>query len=251
MRELGDIITLLDDPNYSRHDVKLVLVGTPSELREYFEKTTNRNTVANRLVEIPEVGALKEDQTKQFVEKGFLQQLNVKFSADLLEEFQQHIYWVTDGIPQFLHEFCLELAILIREDSWLPQPLHLTTANRRWLNSSLLSTYTTIEELMNSRETKVLRKNQVLFALGRVQQETFRTNLIEELVRTEFPRSTSEVALDIGGILSLIARQKPSPIKRTKDLQYRFTTPKFKLCIRVMLTKRNERVDKVDFSELW
>ena len=92
MSELGDIITLLDDRNYSRHDVKFILVGTPSELREYFEKTTNRITVANRLVEIPEVGALKEDQTKQFVEKGFLHELKVKFDADSLKEFQDHIY---------------------------------------------------------------------------------------------------------------------------------------------------------------
>jgi hypothetical protein len=251
MSELGDIITLLDDRSYSRHNVKLILVGTPSELREYFEKASNRNTVANRLVEIPEVGPLKKVQTRQFVEKGFSHELKVKFGSDLLHEFQNHIYWVTDGVPQFLHEFCRELAILIREDSWLPQPIHLNTANRIWLKSGLLSTYTTIEGLMNERDTKAGRKNQVLFALGRVQQETFRTNLIEEIVRTEFPRSTSYVTLDIAGILSRIAAEDQSPIKRTpKGDQYRFTTPKFKLCIRVMLAKSNERVDKLDFSDL-
>jgi hypothetical protein len=162
-----------------------------------------------------------------------------------------YIYWVTDGIPQFLHEFCLELATLIREDSCLVQPLHLFTANRKWLKSWLLSTYTTIEGLMNEVDTKVGRKNQVLFALGRVEQETFRTNLIEEKVRYEFPKSTEGVTLDIAGILSRIAAQEQPLIRRTvKGDQYRFTTPKYKLCIRAMLEKRNERVDKVDFSAL-
>ena len=159
---------------------------------------------------------------------------------------------MTDGIPQFLHEFCLELAILIREDSWLPQPLHLITANRKWLQSALLSTYTTIEGLMNQIDTKAGRKNQVLFALGRVEQETFRTNQIEEIVRKEFPLSTSGVKLDIAGILSRIEKQEQSPIRRTpKGDQYRFTSPKFKLCIRVMLAKGNERVDKLDFGDLF
>jgi hypothetical protein len=158
---------------------------------------------------------------------------------------------VTDGIPQFLHEFCLELANLISEYSWLPQPLHLSTANRKWLKSGLLSNYATIEGLMNERDTKAGRKNQVLYALGRVEQETFRTSQIEEIVRKEFPRSTGGVTLDIAGILSRIAKQAESPIKRTpKGDQYRFTAPKFKLCIRAMLEKRNERVDKVDFSDL-
>jgi SpoVK/Ycf46/Vps4 family AAA+-type ATPase len=251
MDELGDVITLLDDSNYSRYRVKLIIVGTPSEVREYFEKTTNRRTVANRLVEIPEVGALKKDQAKEFVKKGFSAELKVKFASGLLQEFQEHIFWVTDGIPQFLHEFCLELANLISEYSWLPQPLHLSTANRKWLKSGLLSNYATIEGLMNERDTKAGRKNQVLYALGRVEQETFRTSQIEEIVRKEFPRSTGGVTLDIAGILSRIAKQAESPIKRTpKGDQYRFTAPKFKLCIRAMLEKRNERVDKVDFSDL-
>jgi hypothetical protein len=86
------------------------------------------------------------------------------------------------------------------------------TANRRWLKSGLISNYVTIEGLMNERDTKAGRKNQILFALGRVEQETFRKNQIEEIVRNEFPRSTRGVTLDIAGILSRIAAQEQSPV---------------------------------------
>ena len=51
MKELGNCITLLDDDNYSRYDVRMVIVGVPSGVRGYFTKLPNRQTVANRLKE--------------------------------------------------------------------------------------------------------------------------------------------------------------------------------------------------------
>ncbi len=104
---------------------------------------------------------------------------------------------------------------------------------------------------MNERETRAGRRNQVLYALGQVAGDTFRYNDIEEIVRVEFPKSTEGVALDIPGVLAQIAKSKFPPIKRTaKGDSYRFVDPKFRMCVRTMLSKEGERVSKLDFSTL-
>jgi hypothetical protein len=52
-------------------------------------------------------------------------------------------------------------------------------------------------------------------------------------------------------VLAQIARGTGSPIKQTpKGNAYRFTDPRFKMCIRAMLVKVDEKVVKVDFPKL-
>lgn len=58
MEELGNLITLLDDEYFGKFKVRLLLVGLPSGLGEYFQNIETRTTVANRLVEIPEMSRL-------------------------------------------------------------------------------------------------------------------------------------------------------------------------------------------------
>jgi Cdc6-like AAA superfamily ATPase len=71
MKELADIVILLDDDRYSRHQVKLLIVGVPSGVKEYCAKTPNMSTVANRLYEIPEVSRLTSDQASELIRRGF------------------------------------------------------------------------------------------------------------------------------------------------------------------------------------
>jgi len=251
MRELGDIIILLDDARYSAYRVKFLIVGIPADVRDYFAKLRNRETVSNRIQEIPEVKKLTEGQVAEFVKKGFCDELKVDFDGVLLNQFQYHVYWVTDGVPQRVHEYCLELARLVEDNDWRPELAQLQKADGRWLKSALSSNYTVVEGLMNERETRAGRRNQVLYALGQVAGDTFRYTDIEEIVRVEFSESTQGVTLDIAGVLAQIANSRTPPIKRTaKGDSYRFVDPKFRMCVRTMLSKEGERVSKLDFSTL-
>jgi hypothetical protein len=79
-RELGDIVTLLDDPAYANFQTRLLIVGIPSGVREYFSRTENRHAVSNRLRELPAVGKLSDEQAAELVRKGICDELKVNLT---------------------------------------------------------------------------------------------------------------------------------------------------------------------------
>ena len=252
MKELGDIITLLDDPAYSAFQVKLLIVGIPSGVREYFSRTQNRHAVSNRISELPEVGRLSDSQSFELIRRGFCDELKVKFGDEAeTTKAQKHINWITDGVPQCLHEYCLELGYLMQDREWQFDGALLPEADRKWLAKGLSKNYAIVEELMNERDTRAGRRNQVLYSLGKVTTDTFRYSDIEQILRAEFISSTANVTLDVPGVLAQLARDNEAPIRRTpKGDAYRFTDPRFKMCLRAMLLKAGDKVAKVDFAKI-
>lgn len=251
MSELGDIVLLLDDPRYAKYEIKLLIVGVPEGAREYFSRAENRLTVTNRLYEIPEVGSLSPAQLAHFVKSGFIQELGCSLDEDVAKELCQFAFFITGGVPQMLHEYCLELAYLAEDQNdAITQPM-LKPAAAMWLQASLSSSYSAVEEMMNDRSTVAGRRNQVLFALGQVNKDSFNYSDIEEIVRREFPASTAGKTLNISGILSELADRENSLIKRSRKANsYSFVDPKYRMCIRVMLANSGRRVQKLDIRHI-
>lgn len=251
MSELGDIILLLDDSRYARYDVKLLVVGVPEGVREYFSRAENRLTVTNRLYEIPEVGSLESAQIANFIETGFAHELGCRLDEDTAKILCEFAFFITGGVPQMLHEYCLELAYLAEDANDVICESMLKSAAARWLQASLSSSYSAVEEMMNDRSTVAGRRNQVLFALGQVKKDNFNYSDIEEIVRTEFPASTEGKTLNISGILSELADRENSLIKRARKANsYSFVDPKYRMCIRVMLENSSQRVQKLDIRNI-
>lgn len=251
MTELGDIIILLDDPRYARFTIKLVIVGTPNGVREYFSRVENRTTVTNRIAEVPEVASLDVDQTERLVKTGFLTELGYKCADETMAVLVDYCYRITDGIPQFVHEFCLELALIAESKEKRIEVDQFDLAAVAWLQSSLTSSYAAIESMMNDRNTVTGRRNQVLFALGLVEKDEFSYSDIEEIVRSRFSESTADKTLNISGILTDLADRGDSLIKRTpKANGYRFVDPKYRMCLRVMLTNASGKVGKLEIRKL-
>lgn len=251
MAELGEIVVLLDDNRYARHKVKLIIVGVPRGAREYFSRVENRSTVANRIAELPEVAALDPKQVEHLVRTGFVNQLAYTCEERDMVEIVQQTNYITTGIPQRVHEFCLELAYLGEDAGDKIDAAMLERASRKWLESSLTSVYAAIEAVMNERNTVAGRRNQVLFALGRIDKDEFGYAEIEEMVRRDFPDSTNDRTLNISGLLSDLAGREDSLIKRSpKGDRYIFVDPKYRMCLRVMLRKEGKRVDKVDIRKV-
>ncbi|HVC08875.1 MAG TPA: AAA family ATPase [Elusimicrobiota bacterium] len=250
MSELGSIITLLDDEHYSQFNVRLLIIGIPSQVKEYFQKINT--AVANRLQEIREVSRLTQPQVSELIEKGFTQQLRVKVDAVALSYWKGHIYHVTTGIPQRVHEYCLELGALCEENSWEGTSEMVKTADIKWLQRSLTNSYSKVEEVMNDRATKAGRRNQVLYALGKVNSDNFRVADIERAVRTEFPTTTAGITLGVSQILSDLASRSEPIIKSTiKGDAYYFSEPRHLMCLRVMLNKNSdESISKINLSSL-
>lgn len=251
LEELANLIVLIDDDRYAQYRVKLIIVGVPRVLRQYYAKTPNLKTVANRLYELPEVSRLTEEQAEQLVQKGFVDQLRCPIEDQ--GAVTKHISWVTDRIPQRLHEYCLELARLAQAAQNKIGTSLLKGADRKWLRKSLYAAYTTVENAMNERETKIGRRNQTLYSLGQTQKDEFRWSDIEVIVRREFPETTQNKTLNISQILSELAAYEEPIIKSLpKGDSYRFKDPMYRMCIRTMLEKQpdGERVSKLELAGL-
>jgi Cdc6-like AAA superfamily ATPase len=91
MDELADLIILLDDPRYAKYQVKLVLVGIPHGIRDYFNRTKSRAAVANRLQELPEVSRLSERAATALIHRGFVDGLKYAFGPQARSEVMYHI----------------------------------------------------------------------------------------------------------------------------------------------------------------
>lgn len=251
MKELGNLILLLDDEIYAKYNVKFLIVGVPNGIKEYFSKAENASSIDNRLEEIPEVSKLNNEQVKNFVKKGFVEKLKIEMDDNQLSSLSDDVYWSTLGIPQRLHEYCLKTAYALEDNYWNYDDALLQSAKIDWINQSLTSNYTNIELLMNSRETTVQRKNQVLYALGKVEKEEFKSSDIEEVVKIEFPLTT-QAKMNIGQMLSEIANSDNPPIKKTpKGDSYTFVDPKFCMCLRMMLVKNDiEKIEKLPLNKI-
>jgi len=240
MDELASVITVLDDARYAKFNVKLLLVGVPSEIKDYFLQ--NHSSVANRLNEISEVSSLTRMQVAELVRKGFQELLRTSFPEGLLESWQAHIFKVTMGFAQHVQEYCEQLGYIVEDENWSATLDQLATADTQWLKGGLNHASGAIESLMNERETKIGRRNQVLYVLGRLERKTFHIAEIESLLREEFPASTANVQLAVGQMLAELSGGRTPIIKRSpKGGTYQFKDARFAMAVRALLKKDSTR----------
>ena len=247
MNELAALIALLDDPRYSRFHVKLLIVGVPSDVKSYLSKTFA--SVANRIAEISEVSSLSVLEVHTLVEKGFVGLLKVDFPPTVLAQWQDHVARVTMGFAQHVQEYCEQLGYVVEDAKWQATPEQLFKADAQWLKQGLSQASGIIAPLMNEKETKVGRRNQVLFAIGAIAKRVFTAADVEQVVRVEFPQSTADTTLAVGQILSELTGEETSIIKRSsKGSSYEFRDARFAMALRVLLQKDGirEKVVKLD-----
>jgi AAA domain len=241
MEELGNIILLLDDPDYAPYKIKLLIVGVPAEVVEYYQGIENPETVANRLKEIPAVTGLNWGQIDDFVRRGFHGQLKIAINADQTNQIARHVEHVTLGIAQRMHEYCEILAYNIEDSGWQYDPGLISNADQKFLTDCLKKSYAVVDGSMNERKTKAGRRNQVLFALGTMNRTEFDAAEVEAAVRKEFPASTANTTLAVGQMMADLSSGKAPLLRRaSKASNYRFTDPRYLMCIRVMLRKSSD-----------
>lgn len=253
MNELGNIIILLDDERYAKYNVKFIIVGVPAGVREYYRKLPNRQTVANRLVELPEVARLTDQQCGDLIHRGFIVELGCKLSSDVFSEVSKHAAYVTDRVPQRLHEWCLGLAELTEYNHGHLDLNLLEEADEYFLSRGLSDDYETVFYLMNEPSTKIGRRNQLLYALGTFKRERITVAEIEAEVRKQFPNTTSGKKLNISKLMNELSSGKVPIIRRVpKGDAFAFSDPRYRMCIRAMLKKdsKSEKVRAINLGSI-
>lgn len=249
IKQVVNVLTLLDDENYSKYGVFIAIVGVPSDIRRLFASISRSTTIANRVKEIPEVDRLTFSQTEELILRGFEEKLKYEIAPDFKSELVNLVAWLTDRIPQQVHELCLSIAYDAQKEHKINLEI-LNEAKRKWMKDSLLSSYSAIDSMMNSRETRIGRRNQTLYSRGLCEEEDFKYTDIELILRREFPSDTKGVILNISQVLSELAGGNNPIIRRTpRGDEYRFSHPQYRMCLRAMLKKNDLGIiEKVDLN---
>lgn len=250
MAELANILILLDDPKYGKFNIKILLVGTPGGVIEYFRKTMNVESVSNRIKETRKVGELSKSQSRFIIESGF-GQLSIALEATELEYVSAHITHITLGVAQRVHEYCEALAYAIEDNDCVFTREVLFQADTEWLVEGLRQSYGVVEGCMNSRETAVARRNQVIFCIGKLSSHQFDSARIDKKIRAEFSNTVPNTHTGVGSILSELSKDEAGLLYRnSKTNTYSIRDPRYLMCIRTALYKDpiDEKVKRRKFK---
>lgn len=238
MDELADILILLDDERYSKFNIKFLIVGVPNGVLEYFAKTKNLESVANRMEELPKVGGLNVSMINTILTRGFNNLLKYNLSSENLISVSTHIHHVTMGVAQRVQEYCEKLAYKIQDNKGNFEDKLIIEADKEWLAMGLRQGYTVIESHLNSRNTSVARRNQVIYCIGCVSSHQFDSAKIVDLINEQFPETIAAGGMGVGGILTELSCGDMPLLKRNpKTNEYRIIDPRYVMCIRTMLVK--------------
>lgn len=251
MKELGNLIILLDDEKFAKYNTRYIIIGVPADILNYYSNIKNLSTVTNRVIELSEVTGMSNPQVRELLERGFNDKLKVKFdSAEDLTTLIEHITFITNGVPQNVHEYASIISYLIEENNWKFKLDLIKVADKQWLKDSLYKNYQVIQELMNSENTSIGRRNQVLYSIGKINKKSFTLFDLEEIVKKEFPSFCESATLNLSIPLGDIMENKVKFIKKQDRIFY-ITDRKYLLCIRAMLKKTDdEKVIRLDLSDL-
>lgn len=240
MDELADIVILLDDDRYAACNINLLIVGIPNGVLQYFSETKNLESVSNRIQEIEKVGNLDSSQVKEIIRKGF-SQLSINITGQTLIDLSDYVWNITLGIAQRVHEYCECLAYEVEDNDWKYDKSLLRKADLLWLKQGLRQSYQVVEGHLNSRETTVARRNQVIYCIAKTKRHQFDSNDIDALIRKEFPNTVPETNMGIGTILGELTKgDTPLLNKNSKSNSYSVRDPRYLMCIRIALYKDHE-----------
>lgn len=234
IKDIAGLIISADDESISQLNVKVLIVGTPNNIRHMVSKVSNAYTISNRLVELPEVARLEQTEAYAIMAQGFEKHLKSTFAISKSELYRE-ICWKTDRIAQEVQELCLKISLEAQRNGGIINRDVVTEAEKAWVQESLSADLGTVEMVMNSRDTKVGRKNQVLFCLGAFNKEDFKHTEIEKSVRDRFSVEET-IGLNIPQILASFAKADNPLIRKVAVGEgYRFVSPKLKMVVRTRL----------------
>ena len=179
--------------------------------------------------------------------RGFVTQLRIPLTTSQVREIALHLDDVTLGIPQRLHEYCELLGYNIEDSESKYDSSLLPITDNKFLKTCLKKAHTVVTGCMNERKTKAGRRNQMLYALGKIRATEFDTKVVEAMLRKEFPLSTQNTTLAVGQMMTELTQGDAPLLRRApKGYLYRFADPRYIMCIRAMLGKNpsDERVLK-------
>lgn len=241
LKDLKGLLLLVDDDDFAKYSVRVVLVTTAQDFRSYLSDVGQPSTLKNRIKEVPEVGRLLPKPSQDFVTKGLFSILGLGVSGITKEFVVDWVVRFTDRIPQYLHELCLEVALASVPSGRVLTKENLTAATLNWIRSSLIGELTAVTSNLNSIATRKGRRNQILYAISQCEGAEFDYAKIERIVRANFAKDCDGVKLNVSQVLSELAASRFPIIKRVSHgTGYRVIDPRYKILLCWALQKDSD-----------
>lgn len=235
LEEIASLVIRLDNARFAQQGVRFLFVGVVADMKEMIASYDHADTVSNRVAEIPEVEQLSESEAASLIERGLFEKLKIETAIEK-SDLIARVSFLSDRNAQQLHELAYEIACEAEENNWLIDAEGLKRAEEDWVETSLSIYRAQIESRMNKRDTKIQRRNQVLFCLGVSNSDRIKAADIDSQVRELFPDSVSASQLGIDQILSSLADGiNPILLRNPNEPTYRLAHPKLRPAIRVRL----------------
>lgn len=251
IKELSNLITLIDDEEVIAYKTKFIIIGATKDIHTYFKSLPNINTIENRIFELPEVSTLTVNQAYELINRGF-NRLKIDFQdISQKEMFIKEITKTTGGIPQRLQELCLTISKICLKNISKVKNEWLEEAKRNWVMSSLNKNYAYISKLLTYDSEANSHRNQVLYCIAQRDTMVFTNKQIDEDMLEEFPISTVNKKLSSTRQLNALCKVIPPLLEKIDDSnEYSFVDFKCALCLRTILHKDGESVEKNDIYEI-
>lgn len=241
LSELNTMIMNVDNDDYACFGIKLLIVGTPSGFQSFYGKARNLDTMSNRLKPLEEVEGLSLQQTRKYFEKSMIKAMKFKFDEADLDKYAKHIYRVTNGIPQRLVEYCLNLCYTIEDQNGcvIYNKIY-KEADTKYLKETLDKSVEVIKRNLNSNETALQRRNQVIYSLGKLKSSYFKTADVENELRKIFKIDKS-VSVNVSALLTELSCGDNPILSKVGD-NWMFFDSQYLATIKLMLSKKGNKV---------
>ena len=241
LSELNTMIMNVDNDDYADFGVKLLIVGTPSGFNSFYGKSKNLDTMSNRLKALEEVEGLSLPQTRKYFEKSMIKAMKFKFAESDMDKYVKHIHGITNGIPQRLVEYCLNLCYTIEDQNGCVVYSQIyKEADSKYLKETLDKSVEVIKRNLNSNETALQRRNQVIYTLGRMKNNFFKTADVEKELRKVFKIEDS-VSVNVSALLTELSSGDTPIISKVGD-NWMFFDSQYPVTIKLMLSKKGKKI---------
>jgi len=258
INELGCLITRMDDPEIQEYTTRFIIIGTNPEIQSFFGGLPNRDTIDNRIFEMPEVKGFTIEESIKLIIEGF-HALDIRVNQ--CAEFCKKIQSLTNGEPQKVHELARTIAETCHDNnvSVIDNPDFysnelLRNSLQQWLSTSFSNNYSYLSfEFNNNLTSSKSLYNHVLFYLAEYDKIEFTLTQFYVGMTAYFPGIEAKLSKRATNMylkrLASLEGNNNVLIEKGREI-YTIRNYKNILCLRSMLHLKDDIVCMLDISEL-
>ncbi|WP_273502030.1 AAA family ATPase [Paracoccus sphaerophysae] len=240
---LRSLVLSIDDEMSARSTVQLCFVGVPADIKAILADNNRYQTIANRIAEIPELERMSKQESRQVIYNGFIKELQMSSAG--FEFCVSQIQFLSDRIPQYIHDICLQIAFVAEDENRNEiNPGLVVDGATRWVETNARQSRDSVERVLKYQHRSGDLRAIALYSLANLDHVSFTAAEVEEKIRNDFPIfAASRKRLSAARMLNEFCDGNSRILKFDADARrYRIVTPKLRSVVRHYLQKDAEVV---------